>query len=249
MGATDAAAARAALSTPASAGLRNLLINPGFAVNQRGYASGTATTAAAQYTLDGWRVVTAGQSLIYAASGNGYQVTAPAGGLEQVVEGLNIQGGSYVLSWAGTATAAVNGVARTKGEVFALTANTDTTIRFAGGTVAQAQLELSPAITAFEQRPLVLEQLLCARFYINPVFVGLAGYQSTGGQQLGLWIAFPVRMRTTPTLTPGGTPAFANVGSEVVDFVTSSGFRYNATAAAAGSVGVAGRSYAASAEF
>lgn len=63
---------------------KNLLINPLFLINQRGYVSGTATGGANQYTVDRWRVVTAGQNLTLSGS----QATAPAGGLEQVVEGV-----------------------------------------------------------------------------------------------------------------------------------------------------------------
>ena len=93
------------------AGFRNLLINGNYSINQRGYVSGTATTGANEYTLDRWKVLVSGQSVAFAASGNGNQVTAPAGGLQQVIENVNVGGGTYTLSWTGTATAAVNGAA------------------------------------------------------------------------------------------------------------------------------------------
>ena len=121
---------------------KNALINANFAVNQRGYVSATATTGANQYTLDRWRVVTSGQNLSFTTSANGRQITAPAGGVEQVIEGANIFGGTYALSWTGTATATVNGSAVANGASVALTANTNATVRFSGGTVSLAQLEL-----------------------------------------------------------------------------------------------------------
>ncbi|MES2714062.1 MAG: hypothetical protein V4653_20975, partial [Pseudomonadota bacterium] len=86
-----------AVTAPASAGFRNLIINGNFNINQRAYVSGVATVGANQYTLDRWRVVTSGQNLTFAASGNGNLVTAPAGGVEQVVEGANVLGGTYLL--------------------------------------------------------------------------------------------------------------------------------------------------------
>lgn len=94
---------------------RNKIINGNFGINQRGYVSGTATSGANQYTLDRWRVVISGQNLAFSTSGNGNSVTAPAGGIEQVIEGANIEGGTYTLSWTGTATAAINGSAIVNG--------------------------------------------------------------------------------------------------------------------------------------
>ena len=91
---------------------KNLLINPLFNINQRGYVSGTATGGANQYTVDRWRVVTSGQNLTLSSS----QATAPAGGLEQVVEGANIPiTGSYDMivgtNWITVATLGTSAVA------------------------------------------------------------------------------------------------------------------------------------------
>jgi len=146
-------------------GFRNLLINGNFSVNEWGYVSGTATTGANKYTLDRWRVVVSGQSITFVASGIGRIVTAPAGGVEQVIRGYNIRGGSYVLNWVGTATATVNGTARTKGEVFTLPVNTDATIRLIGGTASEVQLEFGTVATAFEHRFPADELRLCKRFF------------------------------------------------------------------------------------
>jgi hypothetical protein len=143
---------------------RNKLINGAFRINQRGYSSGAATGAANQYTLDRWRVVTSGQSVAFTNTGGVITVTAPAGGLEQVIEGSNLVTGNYVLSWTGTATATVGGVALAKGGVVGIVGGTDTTIRFSGGTVSQPQFELGTA-TPFEDRPLGLELALCQRYF------------------------------------------------------------------------------------
>ena len=79
------------------AGLRNLLINGLFTINQRGYVSATATTAANQYTVDRWCVVTSGQNLTFSATAGVGTATAPAGGLKQIIEGASIIGGTYTL--------------------------------------------------------------------------------------------------------------------------------------------------------
>lgn len=164
--ATDAEliSARESLGVSSFTG-KNLLFNSLFDVNQRGYVSGTATTSANQYTLDRWRVVVSGQSLTFAASGIGNIITAPAGGVEQVIRGYNIRGGSYVLNWAGTATATVNGTARTKGEVFTLPANTNATVRLIGGTASEVQLEFGTVFTATEYLLYADRLRQCKRFF------------------------------------------------------------------------------------
>ena len=146
------------------AGFRNLLVNGNGAINQRGYVSGTATTIANQCTLDRWRVVTSGQSLTFTASGNGRIMTAPAGGIEQVIEGASIGRTAYVISWVGTATCTVDGVAKTNGAACTLVPGTACTVRFSAGTVSQAQLEPGAIPTPYEDRQGV-ELLLCQRDY------------------------------------------------------------------------------------
>jgi hypothetical protein len=182
------------------AGFRNLLINGNYIINQRNYVSGTATVAANQYTLDRWKVLVSGQNLTFTASGNGNQVTAPAGGLQQVIEDINVGGGTYTLSWTGTATAQVNGSAVVNGGQVTLPANTQATVTFSGGTVSQAQLEPGSVATPFEQRLLGTELILCQRYYEED-FAGSL-YNNTGGVAvLGIGTQFKVNKRITPTMT------------------------------------------------
>lgn len=189
------------------AGFRNLLINPLGRINQRGYVSGTATGGANQYTLDRWRVVTSGQNLTFSATGNGFTMTAPAGGVEQVIEGANIAGGTYTLSWTGTATATVNGGAVTNGGQVSLTANTNATVRFTGGTYFQPQLEFGDRQSLFEQRPTGLERSLCQRYYCA---VNIRQFINVGSvtQNTAAVAVWPETMRAVPTATmPGYTIA------------------------------------------
>jgi hypothetical protein len=176
---------------------RNLIMNSLGRINQRGYTSGTATSAANEYTLDRWRVVTSGQSLTWTGNTARRTMTAPAGGVEQVIEGLNVVGGTYTINWTGTATCTVAGTARIKGETFTLTAATDTTVRFIGGTFTDVQLEAGSIRTAYGWSPYSEDLALCQR-YFQSLFVVVDTITAFNT------VSFPVEMRANPTITGGG---------------------------------------------
>jgi YD repeat-containing protein len=182
--------------------LINLLDNAGFLVNQRGYASGSAVAAPNTYTLDRWRVVTAGQSVTWTDAAGVRTLVAPAGGIEQVIEGIWIAGDTYTLSWVGTATATVNGTNVANGSVAALPGGTNATVRFSGGTVAQPQLQRGVGATQFEWRHPALEALMCARYFQrldNVVLFRANGSGNFGGGITNFGLL--TRMRVTPTVT------------------------------------------------
>jgi hypothetical protein len=195
------------------AGFRNLIINGNPTINQRGYVSGDNTTSANQYTLDRWRVVTSGQNITFTDSAGVRTVTAPAGGFEQVIEGASIIGGTYTLSWNGTATATVNGSAVAKGANFTLAGGSNATVRLSGGTFSLVQLEPGPVATPFELRPIGIELALCQRYFCKsydiadaPGTVTDAGAIYTASATVGLSpigqsTRFPVPMRGTPVIT------------------------------------------------
>ena len=146
------------------AGMRNKIINGNFSINQRGYVSGAATTAG-QYTLDRWKVTGTG-GVTFSATANKTTVTIPSGQtIQQVIEGLNLQTGTYVLSWEGTAQGRIAGGAYgASGAVTAsITGGTNTTIEFNAGTVSNVQLELGTIATPFEYRQIGAELTLCQR--------------------------------------------------------------------------------------
>ncbi len=185
---------------PITRSRKNLLINGNFAINQREYVSGTATTSINQYTLDRFRVVVSGESLTFVASGNGNEVTAPAGGIEQVIEGANISGGTYTLSWQGTATATVDGAAVVNGGSVTLTANTNAVVRFSGGTVSRCQLEEGDTATDFEYRPIGQERALCWRYY--QIFPFPQRSVVTASSATGFYVLTPPsKMRVGPAVT------------------------------------------------
>jgi hypothetical protein len=169
------------------AGFRNLLVNGNPTINQRGYTSGAATTIANQYTLDRWRVATSGQSISWTDSANVRTVTAPAGGVEQVIEGLSVIGGTYALNWTGTATATINGASVAKGGNVTLAGGTDATVRFSGGTLSLAQLEPGTVATPFEQRPIGTELALCQRYYQELTRIGWRGDATSGNVYAALY--------------------------------------------------------------
>jgi len=229
-------------------GFRNAVINGNPTINQRGYVSGTATSGANQYTLDRWRVVTSGQSITWADSANVRTVTAPAGGVEQVVEGINLGTGTYTLSWTGTATATVGGTAIANGTTVSLTGGVNTTVRFINGTFSLAQLEPGTRATPFEQRPIGTELALCQRYYMKYNTHRQVGYTTAGGE-ITQYFVYPVIMRTVPTVVNLGGGTSANVAS--LNFVNPSsiGFGLELFATATGRVGVFDNTFQASAEL
>ena len=213
-GENTVAGARAALQVGAR---RNLIMNPLFNVNQRLYGA-EATTAAGQYTFDRWRVVTSGQNLPYQANRNGRTVNPPAGGIEQVVEGSFINGGTYTLSWEGTAAATINSAAVANGAQINLVAGTNATVKFTGGYLFYPKLELGSLPTGYEDRSYGEELNLCQRYYeksypadIKPGTIsGFAAPNISNGMTLSCSGGsgtramgrnkFSVEKRTTPTL-------------------------------------------------
>jgi hypothetical protein len=185
------------VNTGPLAGFRNLIINGNPVINQRGYVSAAATSGANQYTVDRWRVVTSGQNLTFTTTAGVCTATAPAGGVEQVVEGASIIGGSYTLNWEGTATATIDGNAVAKGGVVTLTGGSNATVRLTGGTFTRVQLEPGRIATAFEERPRGIELLLCQRYY-EKGFAGQTRNHGTATASVSHTMYFKVPKRATP---------------------------------------------------
>lgn len=231
----------------ATLGFKNRLINAQGLINQRGYVSGTATSGANQYTVDRWRVVTSGQNLTFSTSGNVTTFTAPAGGVEQVIEGLNLETGTYVLSWTGTATATVGGTSVSNGGTVSVIGGTNTTVRFTGGTFSLPQFEKGTVATEFDYRSLGQELRLCQRYfeksYNQSVVPGTAVNGSTcvpgfsilaqANPYLGSMVYFKVVKRSAPGIAvwdnAGNSGKITtNVGNNQApgyDYVSDLGFR------------------------
>ncbi len=212
---------------PVPSATTNMLINPNFVINQRNYVSGAATTGANQYTVDRWRVVVSGQALSWSDSAGVRTITAPAGGVEQVIEDADVIGAagkSYVLSWSGTATATVNGSTVTSGQsITSITGGSPVTVRFTNGTVTTPQFEVGTYATPFQVRPRQIELALCQR-YGRPVTVNAVTSGFVQDYTVGTMRAAPTISIVTSTWV--GTPAFTAS--------SSSSFRQSAYVGTAG---------------
>lgn len=149
----------------ANVGRWNYVINGNPKINQRAYVSGTATTGANEYTLDRWRVVTSGQSLTFSEVNNLVTCTAPAGGVEQVIDGDNLISGTYTIVFTGNATCTVDTVPKASGDTFTVVGGTNVTIRFSSGTFTQVAVYAGDVQIPFIQRDQQLEFALCQAYY------------------------------------------------------------------------------------
>jgi len=183
---------------------RNKLINGGLAINQRSYVSGTAL-AAGIYAHDRFKAGASGCTYTFAQSGSPLTTaTITAGSLQQVIEGLNIVGGTYTLSWAGTAQGRVNGGTYSASPltVTGITAGSNVTVEFNAGTFGAGQFELGVIATSFEA--LEYGDLLrkCQRYAllvpIDAVARNCVTNANIGNEDAWLW--FPVDMRAVPTI-------------------------------------------------
>jgi hypothetical protein len=196
----------------AAVGFVNLLDNAGGQVNQRAYVSGTAVGAANTYTLDRWRVVTSGQALSWTDSAGVRTMTAPAGGIEQVIEGARVAADFYTLTWTGTAAATINGSAVANGAGLSLSGGVNVTVRFSNGTVATPQLQRGRIGLPFEWRHPAVERLLCARYFQRIENFVLYRTSASGVFNGGVAvIPFAAPMRATPTVTR------SNIGGDYDD--------------------------------
>jgi hypothetical protein len=227
-------------------GMRNRLINAQGIINQRGYVSGTATTVANQYTLDRWRVVTSGQNLTFTTTNNVTSFTAPAGGVEQVIEGLNLETGTYVLSWTGTATATVGGTSVANGGTIAVTGGANLIISFTGGTFSLPQFEKGTQATAFEWRPYGTELALAQRYFQSipaSAFNASANLAFSSGNTLYATYSLPVIMRASPTIIgTGATYSTQNVSGSIAYVSSVAHIRAGINSAAAGNTFFTGAS-------
>lgn len=191
---------------------KNRLIDAGFIINQRGYTSGTSLSSGS-YGHDRWKGGSSGGTYTFTQGSAGVPIviTITAGTIQQVIEGCNVpEGGTYTLSWTGTATARINSgsYAASPITVTGQTAGANMTIEFATGTVSYPQLETGSQATSFDYRNFSQELIMCQRYYekdSSGAYIW-SGYGNSGAYQY-LAIPFMVAKRTSPTIT--GT-TFAN---------------------------------------
>jgi len=206
-------------------GVRSKLLNGGFNINQRAYVSGTAV-GSGLYGHDRWKMAALGDTYAFSTTENVTTVTIPAGKvLRQVIEGVNLQSGTYVLSWSGTAQGKIGaGNLSASGVTGSAVGGADLTIEFGPGTVSKIQLEEGSVATPFVNRPYGLELAQCQRYFevchtdyallLSPR-AGTAFSTSSQGEY-----AFKVTKRVVPTISGA---VFSNASSttteSTLDFV------------------------------
>lgn len=178
---------------------KNRVINGTFAVNQRAFAGGARSAGA--YGHDRWKAGAGGAT--YTVTGETATITV--GTLQQVIEGVNVpEGGTYTLSWSGTAQARVDGgsYAASPITVTGKTAGANITIEFGTGTLTKVQFEAGSAATAFERRLYSQELAAAQRYYLAMTgrTVGVAGVAGGSSQYAYSSLALPVEMRAAPTV-------------------------------------------------
>jgi hypothetical protein len=190
-------------STQASAqvGMKNRIIDGGFTINQRGYVSNTSLSSGV-YAHDRWKAGSSGCTYTFTQGSLGVPttITITAGSLIQVIEGCNLpEGGTYVLSWTGTAQGRLNGGsygASGSVTVTGWTAGTNLNVEFNTGTVGKVQLEKGSTATSFDYRPYGTEWTMCQRYF-----------ERGGSSVNSSWhlMGFKVTKRATPTMVYLGT--------------------------------------------
>ena len=209
------------VNTPNTFAFKNRLINAQLLINQRG-VSGTVTLSAGAYGHDRFKAGASGCTYTFATTNNVTTLTITAGSLQQVIEGLNLESGTYTLSWTGTVQGKIGaGSYGASGITGSITGGTNTTIEFNTGTLSLPQLEVGSTATSFDYRPYGTELALCQRYFqlfgsistpaTNVMLGGAMATSSTGGMAV---IGLVQELRSSPSLTFSSTAsAFRVVNS------------------------------------
>lgn len=152
---------------------RQALINANFVVNQRVYVS-NATLAAGAYGHDRWKAGAGGGDYTFTQLPSSTQITIKTGkSLIQVIEDKNVIGGTYTLSWEGTAQARFGINSATPSGDYAAspitittqTAGTVMSVEFNAGTLGKVQLNSGSVALPFQARSFDEELRACQRYY------------------------------------------------------------------------------------
>jgi len=162
----------------------NIIINGGFTINQRSYVSG-ATLASAVYGHDRWKAGANGGNYSFTQLASPTTITIAANKtLIQVIEDKNVIGGTYTLSWTGTAEGRYAVDSDTPAGAYAAspititgqTPGTTMSVEFNAGTLCNVQLEPGSVVTPFEFRLYEQELELCKRYYERFTKTGAGGF-------------------------------------------------------------------------
>lgn len=193
------------------------IINGGFTVNQRVYVS-NATLAAGAYGHDRWKAGAGGGDYTFTQLAQSTQITIKSGkSLIQVVEDKNVIGGTYTLSWTGTAQARFGKDSATPSGSYAAspititgqTAGTVMSVEFNEGTLKDVVLNSGSVALPFMPKSYEEELRACQRYYYKIGNDSVYNYYnvafSNSTTAALCVINFPLKMRIAPTLETTGT--------------------------------------------
>ena len=175
----------------------NIVINGGFAVNQRS-KSGTVTLGAGAYGHDCWKAGESGCTYTFSTSGSVTTITITAGSLKQVIEGYNLKTGTVCLSWKGTSQGKIGaGNYAASGVTGSVTGGTNLEIEFGTGTVSLVQLNYGTSVNPFVINP--YELLRCME-YAQVIACFNASDVITVNEMLTRNCRFGIPLRGTPNV-------------------------------------------------
>jgi hypothetical protein len=185
---------------PDPAASKNKIINGTFAINQAEFAGGALS--AGSFGHDRWRAGAGGAN--YFVSGE--VATINSGTLRQVISGVNVmEGGTYTLSWSGTAQGRVDSGAYAPSPitVSGKTAGANTVVEFGAGTLSQVKYEHGSVATPFERRLYSVELDACMDYYIDSRTVGNALFNAncSSGSAYAIVKELPRVMIAVPTVS------------------------------------------------
>ena len=206
---------------------KNLLINGNFDINHEG-VSGTVTLAAGAYGHDMFLGGASGCTYTFAIAENVTTLTITAGSLIQVVEGVSLFTGTYVLSFDGTAQGKIGGGSfSSSGVTGSITGGVNTNIEFNSGTLSKVQLENSLVKTDFEIERQGSILLACQWYYeIGRVELNAATF---AGNPFGVSTEFSSLKRIPPVITLNVINN-VNVSSVSATNIVQSGFTLSGSA-------------------
>jgi len=151
----------------------NVIINPGFTINQRVWAS-DAVLADGIYGHDRWKGGASGGDYTFTQLNGPTTITIKADkSLIQVVDVKNVVGGTYTLSWTGTAQARLGIDSATPSGDYAdspvtatgQTAGTVMSVEFDDGTLGKVQLNSGSVALPFMPKSFEDELGACKRYF------------------------------------------------------------------------------------
>lgn len=209
----------------------NLLINSGFVINNGNagvpYVSAAALAAGAT-GHECWKAGASGGDYSFTQLKSNTQVTiASSKSLIQVVEDVNVQGTTYVLSWVGTALARAGVNSATPGGTYVSspliitgqTAGTTMSVEFSNGTLLNPLFESGSVVTTYPYQRYEYELWLSQR-YFEVLTYALEAHPGSNAAAAVAW-AYKASKRTTPTITFGAGSISAGTYSNSVDGFSS----------------------------